>query len=354
MVDGFDADGEEELAMSWFYVDDQFDDCPKLAELPPELELACIGLWTKAGSWSRRKLTGGQIPRGQVRKLGGTEELAEALVKAGLWESRGAGYAFHDWEEWQETPAEVEAKRERWKRQKQAQRAARLEKRGLAPSGEASTADNQADSGETTGVVHRGRAVEQTGRFVHGGQPSGHSVESAARPPAVHPPVPGIPNSQFPSPNSQIPEPTPQASPADAGVRACEDAWALEAVHEERVSFDAAVRRRFVKLHLEANLGDPSMGGRKVGLFPDRLRNTATSLHEDPLELLERAFKLWLEGGCDGADKASPYAAFVERFTRLVAPPKPGARTKGFMRSSTPEQFKGGVSGRAVFGGGVR
>lgn len=204
--------------MSWFYVDDQFDDHPKLAELPPELELACVGLWTKAGSWCRRKLTCGQIPRGQVRKLGGTEELAEALVKAGLWESTKGGYAFHGWEEWQETPAEVEAKRDRWKRQKQAWRAGRgrgtPDQPDPPPSGPAmstgmSTADTWAD-------------VERT----DAGQPNGHtggqhplssgvsSEESAPCPP----PCPG--NSQFPIPGTQIPDPKPQTTPARARTRA--------------------------------------------------------------------------------------------------------------------------------------
>jgi hypothetical protein len=213
---------DEELdAMSWFYVDDEFYDHLKLAELPAELELACVGLWTKAGSWSRRHLTGGQIPRGQVRRLGGTDELAAALVAVGLWESTSAGYAFHDWGEWQETPAEVEAKRARWKRQKAAQRQAQAEQRAARAIGAMSAADTSEDtapdSSEDSGPddggtspptepVHGGHQGGQV-NGQHGGQKGGRSALSAGCPPAVRPPVPGIPNSQFPSPNSQIPDP---------------------------------------------------------------------------------------------------------------------------------------------------
>jgi hypothetical protein len=205
-----DAD-DEELAMSWFYVDDQFDDHPKLAELPPELELACVGLWTKAGSWCRRKLTGGQIPHGQVRKLGGTKELAEALVKAGLWESTSTGYAFHNWSTWQETPEELQAKRDRWRAQKanrrRVLRAAPADPPPDPPTGGGVSApDTRADSARTGN-----------------GQDGGLGAESASCPPDVRTPVQGIPNSQFPGTQIPDPKPTPKAPRAGARVYAREE-----------------------------------------------------------------------------------------------------------------------------------
>lgn len=206
-----DAGDDEELSMSWFYVDDQFDDHPKLAELSPELELACVGLWTKAGSWCRRKLTGGQIPHGQVRKLGGTKELAEELVKAGLWESTSAGYAFHDWGEWQETPAELEAKRERWRNQKANRRRVLRPPPPEPPTGGGMSApDTGADSERTDN-----------------GQPTGQghvsAPASAPGPVSVRPPVPGIPNSQFPGTQIPDPNPTPKAPRAGARMRVREE-----------------------------------------------------------------------------------------------------------------------------------
>lgn len=98
--------------MSWFYVDDEFTDCEKLEDLPPRMLTACVGLWTLAGAWSRRNLTGGDVPGARVTKLGGTRKEAELLVLCGLWERTEHGYRFHDWGDWQETPEEVEHKRE--------------------------------------------------------------------------------------------------------------------------------------------------------------------------------------------------------------------------------------------------
>lgn len=120
--------------MSWFYVDDGFADHVKLALLPPDKMLAAVGLWTLAGAWSRKKNQGGVIPLGQVKRLGGSEKLSQALVTAGLWKVVDGGFAFHDWSEWQETPEEVEKKKEHEKLRKQEWR----RKKGLSrpcPSG---------------------------------------------------------------------------------------------------------------------------------------------------------------------------------------------------------------------------
>lgn len=110
----------------------------------------------------------------------------------------------------------------------------------------------------------------------------------------------------------------------------------------------AEVEGRFAALCIEAGLGDPSMSGRKVAAFPERLRKTAAAAYEEPLAMLERGFKLWSADGCDGSDVASPYAAFVERFTRMVSPPN--GRANGYQRASSEEEHAGGTNGRSVFG----
>jgi hypothetical protein len=112
-------------AVSWFYVDDRFHSHKKLAHLPERMLTACVGLWTLAGSWSRNELTGGSIPSGQVRRLGGTTKEADALVAAGLWVKTEDGYAFHDWAEWQETTEDVAERRKQTKERVRKLRASR-------------------------------------------------------------------------------------------------------------------------------------------------------------------------------------------------------------------------------------
>lgn len=101
--------------MSFFYVDDEFPECPKLDDIPAKKMTAAVGLWCLAGAWSRKKLTGGAIPHERIEKLGGTHQEAAMLVNCGLWVRTKSGYQFHDWEEWQETPEEIEEKRRQTK-----------------------------------------------------------------------------------------------------------------------------------------------------------------------------------------------------------------------------------------------
>ncbi len=108
--------------VSWFFVDDGFYDHPKLAVLSPAERWPAIGLWTSAGAWSRKKLTGGVIPYHQVDSLGCTHEIAASLVKCELWSRTETGYEFHDWKDWQETPEEVQRKRVESKKRSKAWR----------------------------------------------------------------------------------------------------------------------------------------------------------------------------------------------------------------------------------------
>lgn len=94
--------------MPWAKLDDKFHSHPKVMEL----ELPEIGLWTLAASWCADYLTDGEIKRGQIRRLGGSDELAQKLVEACLWEPTEDGWQFRDWADYQPTRASVEQERE--------------------------------------------------------------------------------------------------------------------------------------------------------------------------------------------------------------------------------------------------
>lgn len=93
--------------MPWFKVDDGFHGHPKVVELT----LEAVGLWTLAGSWSAHYLTDGIISTKTVGRLGGSADLAEELVGAGLWNRAGNDYAFRGWAEYQPLKEVVEAER---------------------------------------------------------------------------------------------------------------------------------------------------------------------------------------------------------------------------------------------------
>lgn len=95
--------------MPWFRVDDQL--C--LSHKALTAGNRALGLWVRAGSWAMQQLTDGHIPTAAVTALGGTKADAKALVAAGLWHEAPGGYAFHQWEEWQPSKAELEEERER-------------------------------------------------------------------------------------------------------------------------------------------------------------------------------------------------------------------------------------------------
>lgn len=94
--------------MPWFKADDKLHSHPKVTELP----LEAMGIWIIAGTWCADYLTDGRITLGQIKRLGGAEELAEALVDAGMWYHDGKHYVFKDWTDYQPTKSAVDAERE--------------------------------------------------------------------------------------------------------------------------------------------------------------------------------------------------------------------------------------------------
>jgi hypothetical protein len=91
----------------WFNVDDGFCSHPKALAT----SLSARGLWVTAGSWCSAHLTDGVVPSHVLASLGGTPELADELVAAGLWKRRRGAFVFHEWSPRNPTRVEVEAMR---------------------------------------------------------------------------------------------------------------------------------------------------------------------------------------------------------------------------------------------------
>ncbi|TWS25576.1 hypothetical protein FK530_22930 [Tsukamurella conjunctivitidis] len=82
--------------MPWFAVDDQFAFHAKAITAGNE----ALGMWVRAGSWCQQQGGTGVVPEGIVAALGGID-LAEKLVRAGLWARTPSGFKFHEWDEYQ-------------------------------------------------------------------------------------------------------------------------------------------------------------------------------------------------------------------------------------------------------------
>jgi len=99
--------------MAWFKVDDKLHSSKKLLKIPRRHRLAAIGLWTVAGSWAADQVTDGNVPDYMIPEWGGTENLVQQLVAAGLWTPSFDGHGFSNWSEYQPMKADIEAGREK-------------------------------------------------------------------------------------------------------------------------------------------------------------------------------------------------------------------------------------------------
>ncbi len=103
--------------MPWARFDDKFYAHPKTYRLG-KLRLPAIGLHLCAVTWCCDLLTDGIVPADAVTMLGGTRQLAQALVDAGMWhysDERGE-YLIHDFDVYNPTREQVEKRREDWRR----------------------------------------------------------------------------------------------------------------------------------------------------------------------------------------------------------------------------------------------
>jgi hypothetical protein len=80
--------------MPWFNVDDAIPDMPEVMRIPRRYRLAAMGLWSLAGGWVSRHLTGGFVPDEVIQQLGGTPTLKAQLIACGLWDEAPGGVAY--------------------------------------------------------------------------------------------------------------------------------------------------------------------------------------------------------------------------------------------------------------------
>ena len=115
--------------MPWFKVDDQLHSHPK----PRRANLAALGLWALAGSYSMAYKLDGFVPGWYVAGHRDGRKHADTLVRVGLWESavrdKEEGYVFHDWADYQPTSEEIEAERQASRDRQRAYRAKRRDAR---------------------------------------------------------------------------------------------------------------------------------------------------------------------------------------------------------------------------------
>lgn len=93
--------------MTWFKVDDALSNHPKARAAG----LDAMGLWVVAGAFSGAYLTEGVVPRWYVESWPEGGDLADRLVRVGLWITHVDGWEFHDWLEWNPSRDQVEAER---------------------------------------------------------------------------------------------------------------------------------------------------------------------------------------------------------------------------------------------------
>ncbi|WP_204985574.1 hypothetical protein [Mycobacteroides franklinii] len=157
--------------MPWFFIDDGFSNSKPVMQLDARLRNEAVGLWVRCGAWSAKEETDGHVPLDVVRGFGGTPRLIRALHdQAELWvESSPESWRnsrevlFGNWEKWQKTRAENQARRKREAEKKQTWRSGK-KGRDYVPASddsEMSTGDTVVDmepngknvsTGESTGV----------------------------------------------------------------------------------------------------------------------------------------------------------------------------------------------------------
>lgn len=169
--------------MPHFRVDDGFDGHPKAEKAGDE----AIGMWVRAGAWCMRYLTDGFVPDWWVRKQQRGAAKAKRLVDAGLWttaEKDGErGWQFHEFtgSGRQDSRAQIESEREKWRQKKSAQRMSPGDTKGDKPP--MSPGDTQGDSpGDSLHVTR-----DPTQPLKNSGHLESASPDSTAREPRSAP-----------------------------------------------------------------------------------------------------------------------------------------------------------------------
>lgn len=118
--------------MPWFYVDDGFSDSKPIMNLPTTpvrvpMRIAAAGAWVLGGSWSAKEELDGFIPHSKLKSLLVPKSVVAALVDPGPMDAalccpKNDGILVKNWAKWQQTKAEIEAKRKREAEKKRNQR----------------------------------------------------------------------------------------------------------------------------------------------------------------------------------------------------------------------------------------
>lgn len=153
--------------MPWFYVDDGFSDSKPVMSIPDRLvrvpmRLAVCGLWVLGGSWSAKEELDGFIPNSKLKSLRAPRPVIDAITGPGtlnapLCDPKVDGIQVKNWQKWQPTKVEIEAKRKREAEKKRNQR-----RRGrnfvTGLDDQMSPGDNPGDTADSSEIVSPGES----------------------------------------------------------------------------------------------------------------------------------------------------------------------------------------------------
>jgi hypothetical protein len=113
----------------WARLDDQLIDHHKLLTAGELLgkngPVLALGFYTLGLMYANKHLTDGHLPLAVVKNFRQAENpvsIADALVKAGLWEKNGNGFQIHDFDDYNPTAAAVKKRRKEDRLRKAAER----------------------------------------------------------------------------------------------------------------------------------------------------------------------------------------------------------------------------------------
>lgn len=158
-----------------FRVDDTAPEHPKLRAAG----LAAAGLWAMAGGYSAREYTDGWVPDYWVATWPSGKRQAATLVKVGLWRAEArngiAGYAFHDWLDYQRAAAKLKED-QRKARERMAAIRSGIPKQSTADSSSPDVRPNKSRTFARTGTERsdeRAANVRDSLTLTHSGQVGG-------------------------------------------------------------------------------------------------------------------------------------------------------------------------------------
>lgn len=87
--------------------------------------MAAVAVFVMSVAWSHHDRRDGDLPRGCLPLIHGRKVHADLLVEVGLWESTKTGWRIPRYDEWQDSQAEIEVKKQAKKKAGQASNCAR-------------------------------------------------------------------------------------------------------------------------------------------------------------------------------------------------------------------------------------